>query len=504
MTTAPDTTPAPFAAVVETVSGVVFFVGDRAYKLKKPVSLGFLDFRDRVTRHVICQREVELNSRLAPDVYLGVADVIGPDGSVCDHLIMMRRLPDDRRLAHLINTGAPVEELIRQVASVLAAFHARAERSSDIDVAASHDAVRARWDADSQALGRLVPAHVDPDLAARVTRLALRYLIGRAPLFESRIAATHICDGHGDLLADDIFCLPDGPRILDCLEFDDRLRQGDVLGDIAFLVMDLERLGRPDLARVFVDHYRRVSGERWPSSLEHYYCAQRAQVRALVAGLRASKGDAQADASCRRLLDLAASHLAAGRVRLVVVGGLPGTGKSTLATEVGSALGARVLRSDEVRKRLAGVAPTQGLPAPFGQGIYAPSMTAATYRAMLDEARSVLPMGESVVLDATFVDPAWRTAACAVASETVADLIELHCVAPQGLARSRVARRRRRGGDASDATYSVMRELARREAAWPTAADVDTGAPSDALRLEVRELLGVAGCVAAPLSPSGS
>ncbi|GAB1646301.1 hypothetical protein [Krasilnikovia sp. MM14-A1259] len=124
---------AAFAAAIETHAAVVYLAGDRAFKLKKPVDLGFLDFRDRAVREAVCHREVELNRRLAPDVYLGVADVHGPDGSVCDHLVVMRRMPSDRRLATLLAAGAPVESAVRRLARMLAAFHARAHRGAEVD-----------------------------------------------------------------------------------------------------------------------------------------------------------------------------------------------------------------------------------------------------------------------------------------------------------------------------------------------------------------------------------
>src|SRR3712207_4489279 len=124
--------PTPYAAAVETHAAVVFLAGDRAYKLKKPVDLGFLDFSRRAAREAVCHREVELNRRLAPDVYLGVADVLGPDGAVCDHVVVMRRMPADRRLSTLVRAGAPVADDVRRVARLVAAFHATAERGPQI------------------------------------------------------------------------------------------------------------------------------------------------------------------------------------------------------------------------------------------------------------------------------------------------------------------------------------------------------------------------------------
>src|SRR5207249_5796378 len=143
----PPSLGASWAAVHETHIGAVFLVGDLGYKLKKPVDLGFLDFSARETRERVCHREVELNRRLAPDVYLGVADVTGPDGSVCDHLVVMRRMPQDRRLAERIRSGEDVEGELRSIAKRVAAFHAGAATSREISEAGSPAAVLANWDA---------------------------------------------------------------------------------------------------------------------------------------------------------------------------------------------------------------------------------------------------------------------------------------------------------------------------------------------------------------------
>src|SRR5215470_5751941 len=248
------------ASVAETHVSVLVFVGDRAYKLKKPVAMGFLDFSTREAREAACRREVELNRRLAPDVYLGVADVRGPDGRPCDHLVVMRRMPAERRLAALVRAGADVEDSVRRVARLVAAFHERAATSPEIAAAGSVASVRRNWEDNFEQMAPFVGAVLDAAVAARVRVLAERYLDGRGALFHQRTASGMVRDGHGDLLAEDVFLLDDGPRVLDCIEFDDRLRWGDVLADVAFLAMDLERLGSPGLAARFLDRYREFSG----------------------------------------------------------------------------------------------------------------------------------------------------------------------------------------------------------------------------------------------------
>jgi aminoglycoside phosphotransferase family enzyme/predicted kinase len=481
-------TPRP-AELAETHSAVVVFFGDRAYKVKKHVDLGFLDFRSRATREAVCHREVELNRRLAPDVYLGVSDVLDVDGRPCDHLVVMRRMPLERRLATLVQEGEPVDDHLWQLAHRLAAFHSRSEHSPDIDRAASVEALTGRWADNTAVLVDAAGRLVDADLVERVDTLAGRYLAGRGPLFEQRLADGRAVDGHGDLLADDIFCLDDGPRVLDCIEFNDEFRYGDALADVAFLAMDLERLGRPDLAGTFLAAYREHADDTWPASLAHHHVGYRAHVRAKVSAIRADQGDETAADDARSLLELAATHLDQARVRLVLVGGLPGTGKSTLALGLGDALAATVLRSDEVRKELAGLPPGASAAAPYEQGLYSPGKRAATYRALLDRARVALGLGETVILDASWGDAERRGEAAELAGDTTSELVELRCEAPAEVAAARLRERAASAdgagaaaGDPSDATPEIATRMAADVAPWPSAHTVDTsGDPEQAL-----------------------
>jgi len=477
------------ASVAETHSAVVFFVGDRAFKVKKPVDLGFLDFRTREAREAVCHREVELNRRLAPDVYLGVADVHGPDGELCDHLVVMRRMPAERRLSSLASRGQAVDDDLWHLAHLLAAFHAKAERSAAADQAAGVDALARRWADNTTVLRQHADRFVDRTEVDRAQDLVDHYLAGRRALFDARIADGRAVDGHGDLMADDIFCLDDGPRVLDCIEFADAFRLGDALADVAFLAMDLERLGHPELADRFLAAYREHADDNWPPSLAHHHIAYRAHVRAKVTAIRAAQGHEPSAGEARDLLDLALRHLEAAQVRLIVVGGLPGTGKSTLAAGLGNALGATVLRSDEIRKELVGLAPTDRASAPFGEGIYTPAATARTYRTALERAATALRLGESVVLDASWTDATWRSEARAVAKRAEAELVELCCVAPPALAAERMRRRTAAGTDPSDATPAIASAMASSMTPWPSAAVVETsGAPASSLALALQRL----------------
>ncbi len=469
------------AAIVETHISVVVFVGDRAVKLKKPVRFPFLDFSTREAREAMCHREVELNRRLAPDVYLGVADVVGPDGEVCDHLVVMRRLPDDRRLSTLVAAHTPtVPGHLRALARRLAAFHAAAERGPAIDANATAGAVARRWDDNTAEMAPFAGRVVDADAVARVADKARRFLAGRAPLFEDRIADGRICDGHGDLQAADVFCLDDGPEVLDCIEFDDALRYGDVVDDVAFLAMDLERLGAPELAVRFVHDYQEFSGENAPASLVHHYIAYRAQVRAKVACLRAGQeaggGDADVDAvaEARSLLSLCERHLDAATVRMVVVGGRPGTGKSTLARGLAERLDVAVLRSDEVRRELLGEPRSAPASPVFEEGHYTPAATDATYDELIRRAEHLATRGVSVVLDASWTRERHRALVRAAAERAHSDLVELRCEAPDDVAAARIRHRLAHEHDASEVTPEVADALAAAGDDWPEAAAVDT------------------------------
>ncbi|WP_440106374.1 AAA family ATPase [Streptosporangium sp. H16] len=463
----------PWAQIKETHVAVVLLLGDRVFKLKKPVDLGFVDFTTREARRAACHREVELNRRLAPDVYEGVADVLGPDGEVCEHLVVMRRMPEERRLAVMIRLGQPVEEPVLRIARMIAGMHARSPHSPRIDQQGGRPALQSRWSASFDQVRALPDAVLEPEVVTEIERLTLRFLRGRDPLFAARVEEGRIVDGHGDLLAEDIFCLDDGPRILDCLEFDERLRFLDGLDDVAFLAMDLERLGAPRLAEVFLHRYTEFTADPAPPSLWHHYVAYRAFVRAKVACLRQRQEGPGSAGQARQFAELTIRHLRAGMITLVLVGGTPGTGKSTLAAAIADRLGYTLLNSDRVRKELAGIAPHQPAAAPFGEGLYDRERTERTYDELLSRAEKLLQHGEPVILDASWIDAEHRAAAEQLAQRTFSDLVALRCTAPPQLTAERLARRT---GGVSDADQAIAATMAARTAPWPAATEIDTGA----------------------------
>jgi uncharacterized protein len=460
---------APWCDVHETHSGAVLLVGDLVYKLKKPVDLGFLDFTDRATRMKVCEREVELNRRLAPDVYLGVGALEDPNGDR-EPVVVMRRMPEDRRLSRLIRSGADVTDDVRAIARAVAAFHLRAATGPEVVAEGTRDALRSRWRANLDQAAALAAGGLDADKVKVVDDLAMSFLDGREELFDDRIARGAIVDGHGDLTPEDVFCLADGPRLLDCLEFDDALRRLDRLDDIAFLAMGLEHLGAPDAAELLVGTWAEHLADPAPPALIHHFVAYRAFVRAKVGAVRGIQRNSSAPEAAAHL-DRTLAHLRAGAVTLVLVGGPPGSGKTTLAAAVADRLGMAHVNSDRVRKELAGIDP--GTPAASGlfQGTYSSRSTQGTYGEMLRRARLLLGRGESVVLDASWTTEGDRARARELADCMSADVVELRCDLDQATAAKRIAERRHSASDADAAVAAALRAAAD---PWPTSHPVNT------------------------------
>lgn len=472
--------------VHETHTGMVVLIGDRAYKGKKPVVTDFLDFGTVRRREEACQREVELNSRLAPDSYLGIAHLTDPAGGQPEPVIVMRRYRDSCRLASMVRRGEPVEDDLSAIAVVLARFHSDAARSRKIDDCAKIPPISARWRENLAELQHHAPTVVASQPLAELQRLAMQFIEGRAALFAGRITDRRIVDGHGDLIADDIFCLPDGPVLLDCLEFDHKLRFVDGLDDAAFLAMDLEFLGRPDLAESFLDRYRHLAADPAPASLAHFYIAYRAVVRAEVDCIRVSQGNcATAAFDARRHLELALQHLRAGTVRLMLVGGGPGTGKTTLARALGERTGAVVISSDDVRRELQAHGDLEGAAGTYNAGLYSPEQTDAVYATMLRRARLLLAGGRSVILDGSWRDPQQRARAKAMACQESCPTVELVCAVPLEEAMARIASR---GDTTSDATPQIASEIAHDGDSWAGAHHIDTGRPLGATVADAHEL----------------
>jgi uncharacterized protein len=460
--------------IAETNISVLRVAGDKVYKTKQPRTFPFVDQKSLTDRQRLCHQEYNLNRRFSPDVYLGVEDITD-GGTIVDAAVVMKRMPAERSLARLLEAGVDTELCVKDVARQMAIYHQSAPRSAHISEAGTFRAVQELWRLSLQEMEVFAPSVLDSLVLTEVSTRSAQYLAGRRNLFDFRVGLGLIVDGHGDLLADDIYCLEDGPRLLDCLEFDERFRFGDVLLDLAFLAMDFKRLGHAHLANLFVDEYVDLAGEHHPTSLIHHYIAYRALVRCKVQCYRAQSGVVGAAQQASLLLALAANSLSLAEVRLIVIGGLPGTGKTTVAEMMSAHCSWTVLSSDAIRREIGGVPSREQA---YGEGSHDPAVTKRTYDTLLRRAKAALSLGESVILDASFADETWRAAARELANQTHAALVELCCVAPAAVANQRISRRRQHVAPhqtlLSDATPAIAATMAEHFSLWPTAVVLDT------------------------------
>lgn len=469
--------------LIETHISWVFLRAEAVFKLKKPVNFGFLDFSDRLSRERACYAEVELNSRLAPGIYRGVLPVrrdrggqhsIDGAGEVVDHVVHMSRLPAQARADLLLERGELTHAHVDAVARLLARFHLRAARGERISEFGALDVIRGNvtenFEQARALLVELVPAAVEREVEAR----QIDFLRDHVDLFAQRVAQGYVRDGHGDLRLEHVYFTGAAePVIIDCIEFNERFRFADVCADLAFLAMDLRCQRRPDLQERLLSTYARKSGDYDLFLLVDFYEGYRAYVRAkvsaftLASGSLSSAARTRLEAEARRylLVALAAERPPLGAPRLVAVGGLIASGKSSVATALGDASGAIVISSDETRKRMHGAEPTTPLQDPrhaaAWQGAYSPEVSQRVYSELLRGARLALASGRSVILDASFRSRADREAARRLASSMGTSFCFVECRATEDVARARLAQRAR-GPSNSDGRVEIYADFAAR------------------------------------------
>jgi aminoglycoside phosphotransferase family enzyme/predicted kinase len=492
---------------------VVFLAGPFAYKVKKPVNLGFLDFRTLEKRLHFCEEEVRLNRRLAPHVYLGVVPVVRNEkglqfeveGEVVEWAVKMQRLPDETTLLQRLGRGEVGVELVESLAQRIASFHRGAEANERIAVFGRFDAVtRIVLDIFAQAAAQ-VGITVSAGVFGRVQSLAKESLTRLRPLIEARSARGVPRDCHGDLHLDHVYYFTDqGPPadlvIIDCIEFNERFRFIDPVADMAFPAMDLAFHGRKDLARTFADAYFRATSDEEGRALLPLYTAYRATVRGMVEGLELAEKEvpeAERAAALKRarahwLLAIGELETPGRRPCLVLIGGLPGTGKSTLAQALAKRANFHLIRSDLMRKELVGLSAQNSARSPFAGGIYAAVWTERTYAECLRRTEKLLFEGNRVIVDATFAEEKRRQAFLETAEGLAVPAIFFVCQANPEVVRRRLECRR---GDASDADWSIYQKVSERwEGIGPNTQKVfrriPTSGTKDQALLRALELLG--------------
>jgi aminoglycoside phosphotransferase family enzyme/predicted kinase len=402
---------------VHTHASMVFLVPPLVYKIKKPVDFGFLDFATLEKRAYFCAREVELNSRLSPGIYLGVETInlidgrhsFGGAGQVVEYAVKMKFMEPSGFMDARLKAGADGEPELDQVALMLADFYQKQPSTPEIAQWGGVQKLRISTDENfSQTVGFIGKTISQPAFDA-IKAFTETFYQRQRGLFEQRLADGWIRDCHGDLHLDHIHVSPDALHIYDCIEFNDRFRHLDVASDVAFLAMDLDYHGRPDLARFIVTRLAGLLGDPGLTGPMDFYKCYRAYVRGKVESLHAVAEIADAAereaaaAKARRYFQLALQYAICGSQPLALVFmGRVASGKSTIAAAVARELGWPLLSSDERRKTLAGVPLHERGDAENRRTLYAPGMTDATYDSLIHDARDSLRSGHGVILDATF------------------------------------------------------------------------------------------------------
>ena len=458
--------------LIETHISWVILTGEFAYKIKKPVNLGFVDFSTLELRQHFCEEEIRLNRRTAPDLYLDVVPISADEdgfrvgtGPAVEYAVRMRQFPDDARLDQQLEMGKLDEQDLHALAASIASFHAglpvRETSGDDADL-------RRVWKPVQVGFDHIKPALDDPlDLSVLSqievwTQIQFNTLKQR---FRCRARNGFVREGHGDLHLANLFRMADRIIPFDCLEFNPGLRWIDQVSDIAFLIMDLMAKGREDLASAFLNTWLEHSGDYEGLEVLRFYIVYRCLVRAKVAAIRVRSsadifiGDSKRE--CRRYLYLALKLVNHPRPCLLITHGFSGSGKSWLGRHLATALPAVRVRSDIERKRLFGLKPMQHSGSELDSGMYGADATEQTYEKLAAICETGVRAGFNMIADATFLQRHQRQRFLHLAAWLRAKPVILDCSAPTHLLLQRIERRLAKKQTESEATLLVLEQQLR-------------------------------------------
>jgi len=452
--------------LVQTQMSFIFLTDEYVYKVKKPVNLGYLDYTTLEKRRFYCQREVELNRRLCPEVYLGVVAItrgkggilMGGQGEAIEYAVKMRRLPQEAMMDVLLTKNKLSPEMVARVAKRLVEFHQEAETNVTISAFGDLDAITKNTEENFTQTEKYIGKTISRENYQHIKDYTDSFIEKNASLFRKRMAEGRIRDCHGDLHVAHI-CFTDGISIYDCIEFNDRFRYCDIASEVAFLAMDLDHFGRADLSHSFVSAYVDMSRDKELSELLNFYKCYRAYVRGKVESFKLDDPYITKTEK-RQILDIASSYfdLADSYTRskpvLFITAGLVGTGKTSLAQALAKRQGLVVISSDVTRKQLASIPVTEHRFEEFDTGIYSPDFSRLTYDKMFSQAKYILSEGRSVIIDASFVKAEERLRARKLAEEVGADFFIVECILGEENIKQRLAQRLKEGST-SDGRWEI-------------------------------------------------
>lgn len=462
----PEAYPYPVSGQVQllqTHASFVLLTGEYAYKIKKPVNFGFLDYSTLEKRHHFCCEEVRLNRRCAPALYLGVVPIVqvgetvrlSGTGQPVEYAVKMRQFDQEGLLINLLEQGRLTPALMEELAGIVAAFHAIAATNDHIRSFGTVEQIRAAIEENYARTEQYIGGPQTQQQFNETRAYTDRFFAERVNLLLRRQQQDRIRECHGDLHLRNICLWQDQLYLFDCIEFNESFRFVDVMYDVAFTVMDLEARQQPDLGNVFLNIYAEQTGDWEGLQVLPLYLCRQAYVRAKVNSLllddpNISEAErVQATKSAAAYYRLAWQYTRPHQGRLLLMSGLSGSGKTTVARQIAPQLSAIHIRSDAVRKHLGGIPLHERGP----DRLYTPEMTTKTYARLLELGVALARQGFPVILDAKYDRQAVRTEAIAQAEAHQIPLQILHCTAPVTVLRSRL---HQRTDDIADATAELL------------------------------------------------
>jgi aminoglycoside phosphotransferase family enzyme/predicted kinase len=447
--------------VLQTHISYVFLAGDFAFKVKKPVDFGFLDFSTLEKRRFYCEEELRLNQRLCPELYLEVIPItrhnqsveLNGAGEVVDYAVKMQRFPQERIMTNVLQHESIGSDVIEHICSTLVNFYNSYPSTPEITQYGGVEAVKQNINENFEQTQSKIDITIPQKTFEKIQNINNHFFTAKAGVFHKRQKGGFIHDCHGDLHSGNIV-LTDSVQIFDCIEFNKRFRFCDVASDIGFLAMDLDFLNHPFLSSHLIHCYVQQSDDSDIFSVLNFYKCYRAYVRGKVAGFQLDdphiskknkdKAIDTAQAYFRlsqyysRLMEI---ELLQKKPVLILVAGLTGTGKSTLARKLAIDYTAELVNTDVVRKEMAGIDKYEPHRDAFNTGLYDPKNIDHTYKQVIEKAQSILTQGHSVVIDATFVYNRHRTRAITLAQHLHIPLLVIQCTCKPTIVKQRLEKR---------------------------------------------------------------
>ncbi len=499
--------------VLQTHISYIFITDEIVYKIKKPVNFGFLNFTTLEKRKFYCNREVELNRRLCPDIYLGVVPVVKrggrffiedvakpyvfPECEVVDYAVKMKRLPEEGMMKNLLAKGSLTTKHIDLIVKRLVPFYQTAETNEEISKYGSLEVVSYNIEENFSQTKDFVGKALTQRKFETIVSYSKGFMKEHANLFEKRIKEGFIRDGHGDLYSANI-CFDDLREvyIFDCIEFNERFRCGDVCSDLAFLAMDLDFYRLDEFSKYFIDEYVKSSGDKDLLLLLDFYKCYRAYVRGKV-GCFTSQDQSLSPKAREEALSLAQKYFdlsfryAGGIPKVLVFMGLSCTGKTYLAERMAQRYPVVYLSSDVERKRFLGLDPERHYYAEFERGIYSPEVSDKTYEILAEKARIEVSYGRDVIIDATFRKKKWRDMLFSALKDIPCELFFIWCVAEDEVVKERFAKRatERTSSDALFETYLHQKKTFEPPVDVPKLLKIDTSSEDSLLLKQIEEFV---------------